>query len=288
MAENRVEEHLENITNSQSENPADDLYPAKESETISPTQETEQMEVHHHSHHGHEKKTWKNYFWEFFMLFLAVFCGFLAELQLEHYIENQREKKYVTHLIQDLANDSLNLSQYSIAINKRINRIDSLLQILISDDVSSKGNEVYYFTRLLVRTPNYFPSDASILQLKYSGNFRLIHNSALVKQIGSYENQNREFVETLQGGRESNEKFTVLLEVLFDGKEFYKMLGSNNQINKPTTNPQLIDTSKNAINRLIIQLQFLKGGSLRNATLSQRLLSSCENLQKEIKTRYNL
>ena len=38
------------------------------------------MEVHHHthpdSHRGHEKKSWKSYFWEFLMLFLAVFCGF--------------------------------------------------------------------------------------------------------------------------------------------------------------------------------------------------------------------
>ena len=38
----------------------------------------EEMEVHHHTHASHGKKNWKNYFWEFLMLFLAVFCGFLA------------------------------------------------------------------------------------------------------------------------------------------------------------------------------------------------------------------
>jgi hypothetical protein len=59
------------------------------------------MEVHH-PHHLSHKKVWKEYFWEFFMLFLAVFCGSLAELQLEHYIENQREKKYVVQIQQDL------------------------------------------------------------------------------------------------------------------------------------------------------------------------------------------
>jgi hypothetical protein len=31
------------------------------------------MEVHAHSH-SHGKKNWKAYFWEFLMLFLAVFC----------------------------------------------------------------------------------------------------------------------------------------------------------------------------------------------------------------------
>ncbi len=40
--------------------------------------QTETMEVHHHGH-VHEKKKWKEYLFQFFMLFLAVFCGFLAE-----------------------------------------------------------------------------------------------------------------------------------------------------------------------------------------------------------------
>jgi hypothetical protein len=47
-----------------------------------PLPSTEQnMEVHHHAHNPaepHHKKNWKAYFWEFLMLFLAVFCGFLA------------------------------------------------------------------------------------------------------------------------------------------------------------------------------------------------------------------
>jgi hypothetical protein len=52
--------------------------------------QTSAMEVHHHGH-VHEKKKWKEYVFQFFMLFLAVFCGFLAEYQLEHMIEKQRE-----------------------------------------------------------------------------------------------------------------------------------------------------------------------------------------------------
>src|SRR5687768_14267296 len=46
-----------------------------------PKLQTQQMEVHHHGH-VHEKKKWKEYVFQFFMLFLAVFCGFLAEYQL--------------------------------------------------------------------------------------------------------------------------------------------------------------------------------------------------------------
>jgi hypothetical protein len=52
---------------------------------------TSDMEVHHHGH-VHEQKKWKEYLFQFFMLFLAVFCGFLAEYQLEHMIEKQWER----------------------------------------------------------------------------------------------------------------------------------------------------------------------------------------------------
>src|SRR6187401_54015 len=55
------------------------------------------MEVHHHSQTP--RKKWAHYFWEFFMLFFAVFCGMLAEYKLEHIIEHQREKKYIRSIM---------------------------------------------------------------------------------------------------------------------------------------------------------------------------------------------
>jgi len=64
------------------------------------------MDVHHHSGH-HEKKTWRSYFWEFFMLFLAVFCGFLAENIREHRMERTREVEYIRTLASDLAEDTV-------------------------------------------------------------------------------------------------------------------------------------------------------------------------------------
>jgi hypothetical protein len=54
------------------------------------------MEVHQHTHTP--RKKWTHYFWEFLMLFLAVFCGFLAENQREHMIENKRAKQLAKYL----------------------------------------------------------------------------------------------------------------------------------------------------------------------------------------------
>ena len=97
MADNTDEEHLYNPTKIQSENPSDEITPTTtDTDAINPNQETENMEVHHHAHHG-GKKNWKSYFWEFLMLFLAVFCGFLAEYQLEHIFEREREKELASN-----------------------------------------------------------------------------------------------------------------------------------------------------------------------------------------------
>src|SRR5947199_611234 len=45
------------------------------------------MEVHKHPHHVTHKKKWGEYLLEFFMLFLAVFLGFLAENLRESQVE---------------------------------------------------------------------------------------------------------------------------------------------------------------------------------------------------------
>lgn len=274
MEHNPEEASLENV--SESTNP------------IESTESSNDMEVHHHAHHDHGKKNWKSYFWEFFMLFLAVFCGFLAELQLEHYIENQREKKYVSHLMQDLAKDSVNLLKFMDDTKKRNGRIDSLLQILVRNEAEKKGDELYFHARRIVRAPNYFPSDASILQLKYSGNFRLIHDANIVKQIGSYENESRALQYVLEEWRDVNSSYRETLEFLFDGMVFYNMLDANNNILKPTTNPQLLTNKKEIINKLVIKLQFMKGGANRNYTLAEICLKSCMLLQKDLRVKYHL
>jgi hypothetical protein len=71
------------------------------------------MEVHHHAHTF--RKKWTHYFWEFLMLFLAVFCGFLAEYQLEHKIEKNREKQFMKSTLVDL--------QRAFGLNRRLDSI---------------------------------------------------------------------------------------------------------------------------------------------------------------------
>src|SRR3954468_17117375 len=107
MADNINDDTLDNPTNAQSGNLSNDITPTNDTETISQNQETENMEVHKHPHHVTHKKKWGEYLLEFFMLFLAVFLGFIAENQREHIVEHQREKKFSSRLLSDLRQDSL-------------------------------------------------------------------------------------------------------------------------------------------------------------------------------------
>jgi len=90
------------------------------------------MEVHHHAHTS--RKKWTHYFWEFLMLFLAVFCGFLAEYQLEHKIEQDREKQYMRSMVEDLRSDTLMLEKNIILRQRRLMMMDSLIRMFNSTD----------------------------------------------------------------------------------------------------------------------------------------------------------
>src|SRR5512138_1964293 len=105
MSDNTNDKPLDHRVNTQSANLSAEIIHTKDVETIKPNHENENMEVHHHPH-AHTKKGWKDYFWEFLMLFLAVFCGFLAEYQLEHLIERQRGRQYIFAFYEDLKNDT--------------------------------------------------------------------------------------------------------------------------------------------------------------------------------------
>ena len=142
------------------------------------------MEVHHHSHTA--RKKWTHYFWEFLMLFLAVFCGFLAEYQLEHKIEKDREKQFMQTMAEDLRADSAALNRLIRLRKSRIRELDTLFHLLASDEYITNGRKVYE----LYEFPywdifRFHPSDRTMQQLKNGGNLRLIRkievSNALIK-----------------------------------------------------------------------------------------------------------
>ena len=144
------------------------------------------MEVHAHSH-SHGKKTWKSYFWEFLMLFLAVFCGFLAENQREHYVEHQREKQFIETLLQDLENDTANFKRSSSIFKLNVQRFDSLKNPVKNRQTQEDILNAYKASTLPQSFSSFNYSDRTIEQLRSAGNFRLIRNSAVSDAVIEYD-----------------------------------------------------------------------------------------------------
>ena len=121
------------------------------------------------------------------MLFLAVFCGFLAEYQLEHTIEHQREQQYIKSLIADLKADQETLSQHILHVQTGLSRMDSVITILNTSSLilSNTGN-LYFLARIAPRLNPLSNSTRTFDQLKNSGNFRLIRDISTSNKIMAY------------------------------------------------------------------------------------------------------
>ena len=150
------------------------------------------MEVHHHAHLASgethtERKKWTHYLWEFLMLFFAVFCGFLAENQREHYIEHQREKQYMRSLLEDLQTDTATMNRVRNRALTQIAFLDSLIEL--GNRLPVKGediNKLYFFQGKTTRFLNIHFEDGTSSQLKNAGGMRLIRKEEVAKTIREY------------------------------------------------------------------------------------------------------
>src|SRR5690349_15120092 len=115
------------------------------------------MEVHHHPHTS--RKKFRDYAFEFAMLFIAVFCGFLADNILEHRIEKSREKQYIRSFMQDLEADTTTLNERIRICDLNIARVDSAVMELNRADVNNVATEIYYFLRWIHRSDVFTVND---------------------------------------------------------------------------------------------------------------------------------
>jgi hypothetical protein len=143
------------------------------------------MEVHKHPHHVMHKKKWNEYLLEFFMLFLAVFLGFLAENQRERIVEHEREKTYAARLLRDLEQDSAFFQARNREFEQR-RKDDAHFFTTVSENVKSTDSAVIssFLPLLKASSPDF--TTATYNQMKSSGGLRYIRNEELTTEIQKY------------------------------------------------------------------------------------------------------
>jgi hypothetical protein len=164
------------------------------------------MEVHSHTHTP--RKKWTHYLWEFLMLFLAVFCGFLAENIREHNVEKKKGEQYILSFAEDLKKDTAqcdlsipeltetmrvlqDLTSCFNTLKENIHNTDCLKAIIIS----SRGFKDFIYT------------DRTIQQLKNAGGLRLIEDKQIADSIIDYDAMVRE-MQIHQGVLENLQQIT--------------------------------------------------------------------------------
>ena len=246
------------------------------------------MEVHQHAHHG-GKKNWKSYFWEFLMLFLAVFCGFLAEYQLEHVIENQREEKYIRSLIKDTELDIASLQKSYDSRKIQIAYFDSLT-ILLKHGYNDKMNDFYFYARHITRSTNFEYHDRTIQQLKNSGNLRLIRNNEAADSITIYDNERIKSL-MIQQGNELELRKNIAQELVgkvVNAFVWDEMNDSTGKIDRPVNNPSLITSDPLLLSQFSFHIVALKATMSFSNRSVLAAIQSAKNLIALLRKEYHV
>ena len=243
------------------------------------------MEVHAHTHTP--RKKWTHYFWEFLMLFLAVFCGFLAEYQLEHKIESDRGKQYIVSMYEDLRMDTIALNSIIENRSRRNEMLDSIF--LLMDNPRDHLSDLYYCARHLTRTAPvlFFNNDRTIQQLKYSGGLRLITNKNVSDSIMIYDKQVRLVLERQESEIANIRESLPYYYKIFDGRVFVRMMDDNN-ISRPLSSPSLLKFSAQDVNTFLGYSQTIKANNVGNSTHAKNLKEKAVELIEIIKNEYHL
>jgi len=248
------------------------------------------MEVHHHS--PTLGKKWAHYFWEFFMLFLAVTLGFLVENQREHYIEHKREVEYVRTMIEDLKEDTGSFRQL-IQINLVANeKIDTLITVLKGKERNTFAKKIYYMARTIpLLDEDLAVQNKTFEQLKGSGGLRLIRNIQTQNKIGAYY-QNNKFIETgfTPMQFENRRDLFQAFDELFDAAIMQEIMRSPREM--PTSIPdnqfKLLSDDPKVINRFCTRYHVMYSTKKVTSNFAKYLSNEASELIKYLTKEYHL
>src|ERR1017187_4498667 len=164
----------------------------QKSQIIHRKSEIENMEVHHHPQV--EKKGFKEYFFEFLMIFLAVTMGFFAENLREYFGDRQKETEYMHSLAEDLKKDTVTL-HYSIRrLQRDIDNGHELMVLFAKNELSSQIDlRILYLT--VAHSVDIIFNDRTSSQLKSSGSIRLIRHRNISDSLSQYWNNEIEIMQ---------------------------------------------------------------------------------------------
>jgi hypothetical protein len=243
------------------------------------------MEVHAHSHTP--RKKWTHYFWEFLMLFLAVFCGFLAEYQLEHKIERDKEEVYIQNLLEDLKADTAIYSEYTRNNQGLFNSIDTLIELINSPERKKHIAKLAFTARMIL--PKYkalHTTDRTYEEMRSSGTLRLIRNKLVSKSVSLYYYSVIDLKKYNDAAFAWSTDFGKEMGKIFDSRLLLKIIKEKKE--QPAVSSDLLTEDRTALNELATTAQYLYGAFLLAEKIGNERNIAAQKLIELIKKDYQL
>jgi hypothetical protein len=95
--------------------------------------------------------------------------------------------------VEDIKSDTTQSSKVLISLNKTQRRLDTLLNVLASEEVLTNSNNAYRLWGKSLGFADFVSNDRTIQQLKNSGGLRLIRNKAVSDSIMKYDQTVRNY-----------------------------------------------------------------------------------------------
>jgi hypothetical protein len=254
---------------------------------ITQYQETENMEVHKHPHHVTHKKKWGEYLLEFFMLFLAVFLGFIAENFREHQVAKEKEKVHMENVLEDLKADTAIYNNYTKNNKVLFELIDTLVHLVKSPERKQHVAKLAYTARMIL--PKYkalYITDRTYDQMKSSGDLRLIRNKQVANNISSYYYSIIDLKKYNDAAFTWGSDYAIAMGKIFDGELLLKIIKEKTE--QPANPADLLTEDRATLNELITYAQYLYGAFALGEKISNDRNVAAQNLISLIKKEYNL
>lgn len=223
------------------------------------------------------KKSWR-YVFEFLMLFLAVFCGFLAENFRVQLSENKREKEFIRSILEDIKTDTLESSLTLKQLNSLKTGIDSVLILLSSPDVYENSNDAYFLWSKNLGLEVFVSNDRTIQQLKNSGDLRLIRSKTVSDGIMKYDQILKKYY------AQSN----LMYSALHDVTEYSQLFDFISLERNPNVPVPLTAQGKKSLNEAYANLELWRRGLIGLISWLEVVHNEGEDLITIIQKEYQL
>jgi len=129
----------------------------------------------------------RDHFFDFILLFLAVFCGFMADNWREKMSEHQREKIFIRSLVEDVISDTIGSGLALDRLRMMNAGLDSVLVSLSDPETVKNSNDVFNLWTRNMGLEVFVSNDRTIQQLKSNGELRLIRKKEVSDRIMKYD-----------------------------------------------------------------------------------------------------